>query len=158
MGVAYEVELRESFDFALREAGAYFMKEGRSHESLHRLAARLEEEGIGYVRMTENADVLLTAEGLRQFREGLVGGGYIATDPGATRAFRDTESGVRIEILVTGEFPGDGRYRRNPARTSSRRPIRRRATLLAESSLLGKAESELFRVAERTRQPERATG
>jgi hypothetical protein len=46
MGVAYEVELRESFDFALREAGAHFMKEGRLHESLHRLAARLETEGI----------------------------------------------------------------------------------------------------------------
>jgi hypothetical protein len=119
---AYETELRESFDFALREAGAYFMKQGRLHESLHRLAARLDAEQItyalvggmalgehGYVRMTEDVDVLLTPEGLETFRKRLVGRGYVATHPGAGRTFRDTESGVRIEILVSGEFPGDGK-------------------------------------------------
>jgi hypothetical protein len=119
---AYETELLESFDFALREASAYFMKQGRLHESLHRLATRLEAEQItyalvggmalgehGYVRMTEAVDVLLTREGLEAFRQRLVGRGYLATHPGATRAFRDTESGVRIEILVSGEFPGDGK-------------------------------------------------
>lgn len=98
------------------------MKQGRLHETLHRLAARLDAEGIsyalvggmalgqhGYVRMTEDVDVLLTPEGLERFRERLVGRGYVATHPGARRAFRDAESGVRIEILVTGEFPGDGK-------------------------------------------------
>lgn len=118
----YETELRESFDFALREAGAYFVKEGRLHETIRRLAARLEAEGItyalvggmalgehGYVRMTEDVDVLLAPEGLARFRERLVGRGYVATHPGATRAFRDTESGVRIEILVSGDYPGDGK-------------------------------------------------
>ncbi len=119
---AYEVSLRASFDTTLREAGAYFMKEGRLHETLHRLASRLEGEGIvyallggmalgehGYVRMTEDIDVLLSREGLVRFCDRVVGRGYIATHPGAERAFRDTESGVRIEILVSGEFPGDGR-------------------------------------------------
>lgn len=119
---AYETELRESFDFALREAGAYFMKQGRLRETLRRLAARLDDEGIsyalvggmalgehGYVRMTEDIDVLLTAGGLGLFRERLVGRGYVATHPGAERAFRDAESGVRIEILITGDFPGDGK-------------------------------------------------
>jgi len=57
--------------------------------------------------MTEDVDVLLTPEGLDRFRKRLVGRGYAATHPGAQRSFRDTESGVRIEILVTGEFPGD---------------------------------------------------
>jgi hypothetical protein len=118
----YETELRESFDFALREAGAYFVKEGRLHETIRRLAARLKTEGIpyaliggmalgehGYVRMTEDVDVLLTREGLARFQERLVGRGYVATHPGATRAFRDVESGVRIEILVSGDYPGDGK-------------------------------------------------
>jgi hypothetical protein len=118
----YESELRESFDFALREAGAYFMKQGRLHETIHRLAARLEAEGItyaliggmalgqhGYVRMTEDVDVLLTSEGLTRFQERLVGRGYVATHPGATRTFRDAESRVRIEILISGEYPGDGK-------------------------------------------------
>ena len=98
------------------------MKQGRLHESLHRLAARLDAEQItyalvggmalgehGYVRMTEDVDVLLTPEGLETFRKRLVGRGYVATHPGAGRTFRDTESGVRIEILVSGEFPGDGK-------------------------------------------------
>jgi hypothetical protein len=98
------------------------MKKGRLHESLHRLSARLEAEKIayalvggmalgehGYVRMTEDVDVLLTPEGLQAFQQRLVGRGYVATHPGATRTFRDTESGVRIKLLVTGEFPDDGK-------------------------------------------------
>ena len=119
---AYETELHESLDSVLREAGAYFMKEGRLRETLRRLASRLDAEGIayaivggmalgehGYVRMTEDVDVLLTAEGLALFRDRFVGRGYVATDPGAERAFRDAESGVRVEILVSGDFPGDGK-------------------------------------------------
>jgi hypothetical protein len=119
---AAETELRESFDYALQEAEAYFMKRGRLYDTIHRLAACLDAEGIpyalvggmalgehGYVRMTEDVDVLLTPQGLALFRERLVGRGYIATHPAGTRAFRDTESGVRIEVLVSGEFPGDGK-------------------------------------------------
>ena len=91
------------------------------HATLRRLAQRLSGEGItyallggmalgehGYVRMTEDVDVLLTADGLARFRDGLEGG-YVGTHPGAMRSFRDVASGVRIEVLVTGEFPGDGR-------------------------------------------------
>lgn len=119
---AYEAELHASFDIMLREAGDYFAGKGRLHETLRRMAARLTAEGIpyallggmalgehGYVRMTEDVDVLLTREGLARFVERLVGRGYVGTHPGATRSFRDAESGVRIEVLVTGEFPGDGK-------------------------------------------------
>jgi hypothetical protein len=118
----YEARLRESLDSALREAGDYFAKGGRLHATLRRLAARLDEEGIsyalvggmalgehGYVRMTEDVDVLLTPEGLSRFRERCVGRGYVAVRPGGEREFRDTETGVRIEALVSGEYPGDGR-------------------------------------------------
>ena len=98
----------------VREAGDYFAGGGRLHATLRRLAQRLSSEGIayallggmalgehGYVRMTEDVDVLLTAEGLARFRERLEGQGYVGTHPGATRSFRDVESGVRIEVLVT---------------------------------------------------------
>lgn len=118
----YEEALHESFASTLREADAYFMSEGRLIETLRRLATRLSAEGIayaliggmalgehGYVRMTEDVDVLLTREGLARFRDRLSGRGYVGTHPGAERAFRDTESGVRIEVLVTGEYPGDGK-------------------------------------------------
>lgn len=118
----YEDTLHDSFGTMLREAGAYFMREGRLLETVRRLATRLAAEGVdyavvgalalgehGYVRMTEDVDVLLTADGLARFRQRIVGRGYIATHPGATRSFRDPESGVRIEVLVTGEYPGDGK-------------------------------------------------
>jgi hypothetical protein len=119
---SYENELHASFDTMLREADAYFMKRGRLHATIRRLADRLAAERIdyalvggmalgeyGYVRMTEDVDVLLTPEGLARFTERLVGRGYVATHGGATRAFRDTESGVRVEILVSGDYPGDGK-------------------------------------------------
>jgi hypothetical protein len=92
------------------------------HETLRRLAGNLEAEGIayallggmalgehGYVRMTEDVDVLVDAAGLARFQTRFVGPGYVPTHPGATRSFRDAESGVRFEMLVTGEFPGDGK-------------------------------------------------
>lgn len=118
----YEETLHESLAVTLREADAYFMSEGRLIETLRRLAARFNAEGIpyalaggmalgehGYVRMTEDLEVLLTRDGLDRFGERCVGRGYVATHPGAQPAFRDTESGARIKILVTGEYPGDGK-------------------------------------------------
>jgi hypothetical protein len=118
----YEDALRDSLDTMLREAGDYFGGRGRLHETLRRLASRFDAEAIsyalvgglalgehGYVRMTDHVDVLVTPDGLRRFVERCAGRGYIATNPGATRSYRDTESRVRIEFLVTGEFPGDGK-------------------------------------------------
>jgi len=116
----YEEILHESFASTIREADAYFMKSGRLYETLRRLAETLDREGIpyalvggmalgelGYVRMTDDVDVLMNADGLRRFAEHCVGRGY--THPDARRSFRDTESGVRIEVLVAGEFAGDGK-------------------------------------------------
>src|SRR5439155_21734100 len=45
---AYEDELRASLDAMLREAGDYFAMGGRLHETVRRLASRLEAEGITY--------------------------------------------------------------------------------------------------------------
>src|SRR5262245_8361476 len=118
----YESLLQECGDAVFREAGDYFAGGGRLHETLRRVAARLEAEGIAYaligglalgkhryVRMTDDVDVLVTPEGLAHFHERCVGRGYVATHPGAQRSVRDAESGVRIEFLVAGEFPGDGK-------------------------------------------------
>src|SRR5262249_36578175 len=69
----YECILRESRTAAVREAGEYFAGGGWLHETLRRLATRLEEERIvyalvggmalgeyGYVRMTDDINVLVT--------------------------------------------------------------------------------------------------
>ena len=97
------------------------MKKGIVFETMRLLAQRLEAEGIpyaiiggmalaahGYVRMTLDVDILLTPEGLAQFREKLVGKGYFADFPGAAKSFRDAETKVKVEIITAGEFPGDG--------------------------------------------------
>lgn len=110
-----------AFDGILTLAGDFFMEQGRVHETMRRLSQRLESERIeyaiiggmalaahGYARLTLDVDVLMTVEGLRTFRERLVGRGYVPAFPGAQKAFRDAESQIRIEIITAGEFPGDG--------------------------------------------------
>ena len=97
------------------------MKKGIVFETMQRLTERLESEGIsyaviggmalaahGYVRMTLDVDILLTPDGLARFRRKLLGRGYILDFPGAEKSFRDTETNVKIEVITTGEFPGDG--------------------------------------------------
>ena len=119
--VAYEHLLRRGGERMLREASAYFAGEGRLHGTLRRLTQRLDAEHIpyallgglalaehGYPRLTEDIDLLLTPSGLGRFRQRLVGRGYRPAFSGAEKTFRDTETGVRIEIVTTGEYPGDG--------------------------------------------------
>jgi hypothetical protein len=119
--VPYEQLLRQGGDRALREASAYLAGAGRLHSALHQLVKRLDAEGIpyallgglalaehGYPRLTEDIDLLMTSSGLERFRRQLVGRGYRPAFNGAQKTFRDTETGVRIEIVTTGEYPGDG--------------------------------------------------
>ena len=86
-----------------------------------KLVARLTEMGIpyaicgglavtahGYVRTTEDVDVLLTPSGLEQFKARWLGRGWIERFPGS-RGMRDTEFNVNVDILLTGDYPGDGK-------------------------------------------------
>jgi hypothetical protein len=117
----YEERLNEDPALALREGGAYFAREGAVHETLGRLSERLRSLGIphalvggmalflhGYRRFTEDVDVLVTEEGLKAIQAALVGKGYRPLFPGS-RGLRDAETGVRVEFLVAGEYPGDGK-------------------------------------------------
>jgi len=118
---AYEQQLRRGGELLLREASAYFAGEGVLQRSLHRLVERLTAEGIdyallgglalgqhGYPRLTEDIDLLLSPAGLERFRERLVERGYRPAFEGAQKTFRDAETGVRIKVIVAGEYPGDG--------------------------------------------------
>lgn len=119
--LTYEQMLRRGGEPMLREASDYFAGKGRLHDALRRLVERLNAEGIpyallgglalaqhGYPRLTEDIDLLLTPSGLERFSQRLVGRGYRPAFSGAQKSFRDTETGVRIEMVTTGEFPGDG--------------------------------------------------
>jgi len=119
--VIYEHLLQQGGEPMLREASAYFAGKGRLHSALRRLVRRLETEGIpyallgglalaehGYPRLTEDIGLLLAPSELARFRQRLVGRGYRPDFSGARKTFRDTETGVRIEIVTAGEYPGDG--------------------------------------------------
>jgi hypothetical protein len=118
---AYEHVLRQGGERMLREASAYFAGKGQLHSTLRRLVERLNAERIpyalleglalaehGYPRLTEDIDLLLTPSGLERFRQRLVGRGYRPAFTEAHKTFRDTQTGVRIEIVTAGEYPGDG--------------------------------------------------
>jgi hypothetical protein len=100
----------------------YFMGEGTLNKTLARLSNDLEEHGIdyavigavallahGYPRFTEDIDLVMTAEGLKKFHEELVGLGYAPAFPGAQKRLKSTVDGVSIEVMTTGEYPGDGK-------------------------------------------------
>ncbi len=62
----------------------------------------------GLRRFTEDVDILVTRESLKQIHEKLDGLGYLP--PFArSKHLRDVENGVKIEFLTTGNFPGDGK-------------------------------------------------
>ncbi|HEY7336373.1 MAG TPA: hypothetical protein VH639_15890 [Bryobacteraceae bacterium] len=118
----YEEQLSQSFDHLLAEADRYFLETGKLHSTLVDLAHRLDREGIsyavlgaialaryGYQRMTVDIDLLLSPESLARFQELCVGRGYVPAFPGATKSFRAADTGVRIDIITSGEYPGDGK-------------------------------------------------
>lgn len=105
----------------LRQVDDFFMNTGPVHETLRNITERLSQSGIDYaviggmalalhglVRPTQDVDLLLTAVGLKEFQTRLVGLGYRPTFAGANKHFRDTDTGVKVEIITTGEYPGDG--------------------------------------------------
>lgn len=99
----------------------YFMGEGSLNNTLAQITGDLKEHGIdymvigavalmahGYPRFTEDIDLVLTVDGLEQFHKELIGLGYAPAFPGARKRIRSTRDGVTIEVMTTGEYPGDG--------------------------------------------------
>src|SRR5439155_1006073 len=62
----------------------------------------------GFRRFTEAVDLLVTRESMDHLIQELEGLGYVQPR-GTTTKLRDTRTGVRIEFLISGGFPGDGK-------------------------------------------------
>jgi hypothetical protein len=114
---AGEREFWKGVDYAER----FFMGEAEVQQALHKLIARLETEHIdyaiagamalneyGYRRVTVDVDVLLTREGLQRLKQATLGRGYVEKFAGS-KGLRDPEHGVTIDVLLAGEYPGDGK-------------------------------------------------
>jgi hypothetical protein len=110
-----------AFWTGVREATRFFMGEADVQRALERLAERLDRSGIpyailgamalnewGYRRATVDVDVLLSRDGLERLRADVLGRGYLEKFPGS-RSLRDTEAGVDIDVVLAGEYPGDGK-------------------------------------------------
>ncbi len=106
---------------AYAEGLNFFSGTGMLNDALSRLVRDLDRNEIeyavigaialnqhGYRRFTEDIDLLMTREGLELFREKLVGLGYRPAFEGAKKEFRTTEENIPVEIITSGEFPGDG--------------------------------------------------
>jgi hypothetical protein len=114
-------EREGAFWAGVENARRFFMGEADVQRALERLAGILDEKRIpyaiigglalnewGYRRVTVDVDVLLTADGLRSLRAEVLGRGYLEKFPGS-RGLRDMESGVTVDVVLAGEYPGDGK-------------------------------------------------
>lgn len=118
--IAYEERLNQNVGWAFKEGSMHFEKESAVHRTLVKVTRQLEELGVpyalvgalalffhGYRRFTENVDILVTSDGLRAIHEKLEGQGYTlpVTD---RKVLRESDFGVRIGFLITGDLPRAG--------------------------------------------------
>lgn len=117
----FEAMMERGGGAAVRTAGRFFMKDDPVHQTLKAIAERLSQLQIpyciaggmalvahGYDRTTIDVDVIVTEEGLAAIHQSLEGRGYVPPFKNSMN-LRDTTTQVRIEFLVTGRFPGDGK-------------------------------------------------
>lgn len=101
-------------------SGRFFMGDSPVHAALQALVRLLDAEKIpyaivgamalnayGYRRVTADVDVLLSPDGLRRLKAAALGRGYLEKFPGS-KGMRDTVNGVGIDVLLAGDYPGDG--------------------------------------------------
>lgn len=116
--IADNVSVQDVYAEGLR----YFMGESKLNNTLSQLDADLKQRGIdymvigavalmayGYPRFTEDIDLVMTPEGLATFHQELIGLGYVPAFQGARKRLRSTRDGVSIEVILSGEYPGDGK-------------------------------------------------
>jgi hypothetical protein len=105
----------------LDRAGDFFMKRSPQHAALLRIARELDALGLpfaiagamavnahGHERTTADVDILLTREALQAFKARWLGRGWVEVFPGS-KGMRDTVEGVRLDVLIAGDYPDDGR-------------------------------------------------
>lgn len=117
----YEEQLSRNWSWAMSEAGRHFEEDNDVFKALRRITRRLNELNIpyavvggmalfyhGFRRFTEDVDLLVTKADLKLIHEKLVGLGYYPPFANS-KHLRDAQTGVKVEFLTTGDFPGDGK-------------------------------------------------
>ena len=91
------------------------------HDAMLRLSKTLKEMKIsfavagamagnrhGYRRTTADVDILVSREDLHRFKQQWIGRGWVNKFEGS-KGFRDALNNVDVDVLLVGEFPGDGK-------------------------------------------------
>jgi hypothetical protein len=116
----YEAQLQQNVGWALEEGSLFFEQKGAVHDTLRHITQRLHELRLpyavsgglalaahGYRRFTEHVDILVTKQDLRRIQKELSGRGFVPPFQGS-KNLRDTETRVKVEFLIAGQYPGDG--------------------------------------------------
>ncbi len=99
----------------------FFMGTSAVHETVRRIATLLKDLGLpfvvsgalavnhhGHLRATTDVDLLMRREDLAAFKERYIGLGWLNKFEGS-KGFRDTITNVSVDVLIAGDFPGDGK-------------------------------------------------
>ena len=117
----YEDRLTRDWEFAMDQGGRHFGGASDVFATLRGIADRLTKLGVDYAvvggmavfrhglpRFTEDVDVLVTPDGHREIMANLRGRGYLPPFE-KSKNLRDTATNVRVEFLLSGRYPGDGK-------------------------------------------------
>ncbi len=72
------------------------------------IAGALAVTAHGHVRVTRDVALLLGPDGQRRFKEAWLGRGWVERFPGS-KGMRDSVCKVDVDVLLTGDYPGDGK-------------------------------------------------
>ena len=99
----------------------FMMERSPVHDTMRRLVRTFGDLGIpfaiagamaanahGHRRTTADVVVLMRREDLIRFKDRWIGRGWQDLFEGS-KGFRDTLNGVKIDVLIVGDYPGDGR-------------------------------------------------
>jgi hypothetical protein len=105
---------------AAKRTDEFFMGISPIHQAMSRLAKTLAEMDIpfavagamaanahGYHRTTADVDILIDRHDLARFKQAHLGRGWVDKFEGS-KNFRDAVSSVDIDVLLVGDYPGDG--------------------------------------------------
>ena len=117
----YEQWLRRPEVNSVKEMCKFFERNDRVHQTFRKITTDLDSLGIpyavgggmalvghGFLQSTGDVDLLVTRVGISKIHERLVNQGY-ELRLGSNKNIIDVETGVRIEFLIEGQYPGDGK-------------------------------------------------